>query len=53
MVFFIDIVLNHTSLDSEWITEDANAVFTLKNTPMLNSAYELDIALRNWGEGIK
>jgi len=53
IIFFIDIVLNHTSFDSDWIKENSSSFFTTKNTPLLTSAYELDLALRNWGEEVK
>ena len=37
---FVDILLNHTSYDSDWL--DENAVFNPKNTPQLACALELD-----------
>jgi hypothetical protein len=50
MTFFIDIVLNHTSFDSEWIRYFPNAVFTPLNTPMLFTAYLVDEVIFEWGE---
>jgi glycogen debranching enzyme len=53
VAFIIDIVLNHTSFDSEWIQSSPEAVFTVENTPMLYSAYLVDEAIYEWGQEIK
>lgn len=53
IVFFIDIVLNHTSFDSPWIKRNIDAVYTVDNTPILASAYELDQTLAEWGQEVK
>ncbi len=45
MVFFIDIILNHTSFDSEWIQSEPEAVFTVENTPMLYPAFLVDTVI--------
>lgn len=39
---FTDIILNHTSCDSEWILDIPDAVYNERNTPNLTSAIELD-----------
>lgn len=49
-MFFVDILLNHTSFDSEWIQKHPDATFTIENTPKLTSAYILDKAVRDWGD---
>jgi len=53
MVFFIDIVVNHTSFDSEWIRDSPDATFTYQNTPMLYTAYLVDDVIFQWGEEVK
>lgn len=53
MVFFIDIILNHTSFDSEWIQSEPEAVFTVENTPMLYPAFLVDTVIYQWGEEVK
>jgi glycogen debranching enzyme len=53
MIFFIDIILNHTSFDSEWVKDSPNAVFTVKNTPMLHTAFIVDQVIYEWGEEVK
>lgn len=45
MLFFIDIVLNHTAGNSEWIKEHPEATYNTENCPHLTSAYVLDKAL--------
>ena len=37
-----DIILNQTSSESNWIYENKDCTYNLKNTPWLNVAYELD-----------
>jgi len=44
-LFFSELVLNHTSYDSEWLVDTPGATYNLQNTPQLTSAYELDNAL--------
>lgn len=39
VVFFVDIVLNHCSFDSEWIRDHPDAVYTPQNTPVLRPAF--------------
>jgi len=41
-MFFIDILLNHTAKNSEWLLEDENSYYNCSNTPQLSVAYELD-----------
>jgi len=42
---FVDILLNHTSYDSEWILDMPYAVYNPSNTPQLTAALELDQAI--------
>lgn len=51
-LFFSEIVLNHTSYDSEWLADCPNACYNLQNTPQLTSAYELDNALFQFSQRI-
>lgn len=53
MVFIIDVILNHTSFDSEWIQSQPNSVFTVRNTPMLHTAYLVDSVIYDWGQEVK
>jgi hypothetical protein len=53
MVFFIDIILNHTSFDSEWIKSEPDAVYTIDNTPMLYPSFLVDSTIFDWGEEVK
>lgn len=45
VVGIVDIVLNHTANNSEWIKEHPDAGYNTKNCPHLNSAWILDKAL--------
>lgn len=42
---FVDILLNHTSFDSEWLLSLPEAVYNPENTPHLSVALELDDAI--------
>lgn len=46
-------MLNHTSNTSEWIKDDPDCVFTIDNTPALNSTLLVDCEIYNWGESVK
>ena len=48
MIFFIDIVLNHTSGDSEWIKEYPESTYNTENCPYLTVAWVLDKALTDY-----
>ena len=48
MLFFIDIVLNHTAGNSEWIKEHPEATYNTDNCPHLMCAYVLDKALTDF-----
>ena len=37
-----DIILHQTSSESNWIYENKDCTYNLKNTPWLNAAFELD-----------
>jgi len=44
-ISFVDIVLNHTAIDSEWLNDCPGAVYNEKTVPILASAILLDIKL--------
>ena len=44
-IFFTEIILNHTSYDSQWLLDNPDSFYNLENTPQLGSAYALDDAL--------
>jgi len=50
--FFGEVVLNHTSFDSEWINECPDACYNLKNTPQLTSGFKLDNGLLEFSRKI-
>ncbi|KAH7828063.1 4-alpha-glucanotransferase [Monocercomonoides exilis] len=41
----VDVIWNHTSLDSPWVREHPEATYNLLNSPHLNLAFEVDRAL--------
>jgi hypothetical protein len=45
-----DIILHQTSSESNWIYENKDCTYNLKNTPWLNVAYELDQILMNYSK---
>ncbi|KAL4459433.1 hypothetical protein ABPG74_018046 [Tetrahymena malaccensis] len=47
---FVDILLNHTSFDSEWLLQLPEAVYNPENTPQLAVALELDEAIQNFSD---
>lgn len=49
---FVDILLNHTSFDSEWLLPLPEAVYNPENTPHLAVALELDEAIQNFSDKI-
>ncbi|EGR29515.1 hypothetical protein IMG5_154030 [Ichthyophthirius multifiliis] len=51
-VCFVDILLNHTSFDSEWLLECPDAVYSNLNTPCLCSAIELDEAIAQFSDAL-
>jgi len=51
-MFFGEVVLNHTSFDSEWLNDCPDACYNLQNTPQLNSAYVLDSAIQQFSRKI-
>jgi glycogen debranching enzyme len=44
----VDIVLNHTASNSEWLRENPQSGFNLENSPHLCCAYEIDKLLLNY-----
>ncbi|CAD8103028.1 unnamed protein product [Paramecium sonneborni] len=44
-IFFVDVVLNHASKESEWLNEE-ECVYNERTVPQLTSALELDLALK-------
>lgn len=51
-LFFVDIILNHTSFDSAWLLEHPDACYNIHNTPSLTSAYMLDQAIADFSNSI-
>jgi glycogen debranching enzyme len=49
-LFFMDILLNHTSSDSNWLNDDDEAYYSCSNTPHLNSAFKLDSFLHSFSQ---
>ena len=47
-LFFMDILLNHTASDSEWLNDDEDAYYSCLNTPHLSSAFTLDQFLQSF-----
>jgi len=45
MVSLVDVVWNHTSMDSDWLKSHQYCAYNLKNTPHLRPAYIFDRAL--------
>lgn len=45
MVSLVDVVWNHTSKDTEWLTTNQSCTYNLVNSPHLRPAYVLDRAL--------
>jgi hypothetical protein len=45
VVFVIDIIWNHCSIDSEWIHEEPECYYSVNNCPWLNAAFILDRSL--------
>lgn len=49
---FVDILLNHTSYDSEWLLDLPDAVYNQHNTPQLAAAIQLDRAIQEFSDQI-
>jgi glycosidase len=50
MLGIIDIVLNHTAGNSEWLLEYPEAAYNTKDCPHLNSAYILDRTVADFSD---
>jgi hypothetical protein len=44
----VDIVLNHTALNSDWLQENPNSGFNLENSPHLNVSWELEKVIMDY-----
>jgi glycogen debranching enzyme len=49
----VDVVLNHTSADSAWLRHHPEAGFSLRNSPHLRAAFELDEAILRLSHAIQ
>lgn len=49
----VDVVLNHTSTDSPWLRSHPEAGYSLRNSPHLRAAFELDEAVLRVSEAIR
>jgi hypothetical protein len=47
---FVDIVLNHTAINSDWLYKNPDSGYNLFNTPHLNVAYEMDKILLEYSK---
>ena len=50
LLIIVDVVWNHVSCDTPWISEQPDAGYNLENSPHLRIAYELDESLMNFSE---
>lgn len=48
----MDILLNHTSFDSEWLLESSDSYYCVENTPHLASAVALDQAIMQFSDDL-
>ena len=52
MTCITDVVWNHTSYDSPWLSEHPDAAYNLVNSPHLRPAYALDVTLKRFSDEI-
>jgi glycogen debranching enzyme len=50
IVCFIDVVLNHTAVNSDWLLEHPEAAYNLHNSPHFNVAWEFDKFLMDFSQ---
>jgi hypothetical protein len=50
VIFFIDILLNHTSNDSKWLLKNPDSFYGPHNTPILKPALLLDLKLKEFSD---
>ncbi len=47
---FTDIILNYAGYDTPWLKECPDCFYNQQNTPILQIAIELDVALQNFSD---
>lgn len=52
MTCITDVIWNQTSCDSQWLQDNPDAAYNLVNSPYLQPAYALDVALKQFSDEI-